>query len=127
MGLGALGIFLPVLPTTPFLLLAAYCYGRGSKRFHEWLVQRSWIGGYIRNYQSGHGVPLKQKVMAIALLWLTIGATIGFAGLAWWLIAVLLVVAIGVTIHLIRMKTWQPEPSEEADHIQFVEPIEERL
>lgn len=109
LALGALGILLPVLPTTPFLLLAAYCYGRGSKRFHQWLVHRSWIGGYIRNYQSGRGVPLKQKVWAIGLLWLTILASIIFAHLAWWVSVLLIIVAIGVTIHLVRMKTWRPE------------------
>jgi len=50
LGLGILGIFFPVLPTTPFLLLAAFCYGRGSTRFYHWLVDRSWVGGYIRDY-----------------------------------------------------------------------------
>jgi uncharacterized membrane protein YbaN (DUF454 family) len=107
-GLGVLGIFLPVLPTTPFLLLAAYCYGRGSERFYHWLVYRSWVGSYVRNYQSGHGIPLKQKVLTIALLWLTIGCTIGLVALAWWLKVALLIVAIGVTIHLARMKTLHP-------------------
>ena len=114
-GLGALGVLLPVLPTTPFLLLAAYCYGRGSERFHHWLVHRSWLGSYIRNFQSGRGVPLKQKVLAIALLWLTIGATIGFTVLAWWVKAALVLVAAGVTVHLVRMKTWRPESSMQAD------------
>jgi uncharacterized protein len=117
-GLGALGVLLPVLPTTPFLLLAAYCYGRGSERFHHWLVHRSWLGSYIRNFQSGRGVPLKQKVFAIALLWLTIGATIGFAGLAWWVIVALILVAVGVTIHLVRMKTFRPEYTLQDDKLK---------
>ena len=107
--LGALGVFLPVLPTTPFLLLAAYCYGRGSTKFHQWLVYRSSIGSYIRNYQSGRGVPLRQKVWAIVLLWVTILASIIFTHLAWWVVVVLIIVAFGVTVHLIRMKTWRPE------------------
>ena len=76
-GLGLLGVFLPILPTTPFLLLAAFCYGRGSKRFYHWLVHQSWAGNYIQNYLSGNGIPAKQKAFTIALLWLTIGATIG--------------------------------------------------
>jgi uncharacterized membrane protein YbaN (DUF454 family) len=124
-GLGVLGIFLPVLPTTPFLLLAAFCYGRGSKRFYHWLVYRSWVGGYILNYQSGHGIPLKQKALTITLLWLTIGSTIGFVALTWWLKVAMAIVAIGVTIHLVRMKTWQPASSIPVTGTQFVEPLEE--
>jgi hypothetical protein len=126
-GLGVLGIFLPVLPTTPFLLLAAFCYGRGSKRFYHWLVYRSRVGSYIRNYQSGRGIPLKQKMLTIALLWLTIGSTIGLVALAWWLKVGMVIVAIGVTIHLVRMKTWSSASSMQSDKMQFVEPMEEVL
>jgi uncharacterized membrane protein YbaN (DUF454 family) len=126
-GLGVLGVFLPVLPTTPFLLLAAFCYGRGSKRFYHWLVYRSWVGSYIRNYQYGHGIPLKQKVFTIILLWLTIVSTNGFVVLAWWLKGTMIVVAIGVTIHLVRMKTWHPGSSTQADKMEFIEPVEEAL
>jgi uncharacterized membrane protein YbaN (DUF454 family) len=124
-GLGMLCVFLPVLPTTPFLLLAAFCYGRGSKRFYHWSVYRSWIGSYIRNYQSGLGIPLKQKALTILLLWMTIGSTIGFVVLGWWLKAAMVIMAIGVTIHLVRMKTWRSASSMQADKIQYVEPMEE--
>jgi uncharacterized membrane protein YbaN (DUF454 family) len=124
LGLGLLGVFLPILPTTPFLLLAAFCYGRGSKRFYRWLVYQSWVGSYIQNYQSGRGIPLKQKVWTIALLWLTIGSTIGLATLVWWLKILLVVVAIGVTIHLARTKTWKPE-SIQAEKKPLMEPIED--
>ena len=126
-GLGVVGVFLPVLPTTPFLLLAAFCYGRGSRRFYHWLVYRSWVGSYIRNYQSGHGIPLKQKALTIILLWLTIGSTIGLVALVWWLKAVMFVVAISVTIHLVRMKTWRPASYLQAEKMQFIEPMEEAL
>jgi uncharacterized membrane protein YbaN (DUF454 family) len=126
-GLGALGVFLPVLPTTPFLLLAAYCYGRGSKRFYHWLVNRSRLGSYIRNYQSGRGIPAKQKLLTIAFLWLTIGTTIALVVLAWWLKVTLVVMATGVTIHLFRMKTWHPASSMQADKAQFIKPMEEVL
>jgi uncharacterized membrane protein YbaN (DUF454 family) len=104
-GLGVLGVFLPVLPTTPFLLLAAFCFGRGSKRFHHWLVYRSWIGSYIRNYQSGQGIPFLQKLSTLGFLWLTIGSTIGFTELVWWIKTALVLMAVGVSIHLGRMKT----------------------
>ncbi len=105
-GLALLGVFLPILPTTPFLLLAAVFYGRGSPRFYDWLVNRSFLGDYIRNYRDGLGIPLRQKILTIALLWLTIGISLWFAN-AWWLRLLLLVIASGVTFHLVKIKTRQ--------------------
>jgi uncharacterized membrane protein YbaN (DUF454 family) len=106
--LGVLGIFLPVLPTTPFLLLTAFCYGRGSKRFYDWLLDRSWFGSYIKKYQSGQGISPKLKALTIILLWLTMGSSVALMGLAWWLDMLLAFVAISVTIHLLSMKSLPP-------------------
>ena len=121
LGLGVLGLFLPVLPTTPFLLLAAFSYGRGSERFYNWLLNRSWAGNYIRSYREGRGIPRKQKLLTIALLWVTIGITIGFAVTTWWLKIILAGVCIGVTAHLVRIKTWQPEVPAEANQVQYTD------
>jgi len=66
--LGILGIFVPVLPTTPFLLLAAACYARSSQRFYDWLLNNKYFGNYIRNYRERKAIPLKGKVLALALL-----------------------------------------------------------
>ena len=107
--LGVLGMFLPVLPTTPFLLLAAICYARSSKRFYNWLMTNRWCGAYIRNYREGRGIPLKQKVLTILLLWLTIGYAAWFVISLWWVKLILLGIAVGVTIHLVRIKTFKPE------------------
>lgn len=107
--LGVLGMFLPVLPTTPFLLLAAICYARSSKRFYSWLMTNRWCGEYIRNYREGRGIPLKQKVLTILLLWLTIGYAAWFVISLWWVKLILLGIAVGVTIHLVRIKTFKPE------------------
>ncbi len=109
LALGVLGIFLPLLPTTPFLLLAAACYARSSKRFYHWLMNTPWCGEYIHNYRQGRGIPLKQKVLTILLLWLTIGYTVTYAIPPWWAKLLLLGVAGGVTIHLIRTRTFNPE------------------
>ena len=104
-GLGIIGIFLPVLPTTPFLLLAALCYSRGSSVLHQKLIQNPILGDYIRNYQEGNGIPLAQKIISISFLWLTIGGSILFVKPSLWLTLLLLAVASGVTIHLLRVKT----------------------
>ncbi len=69
MALGVLGIFLPGLPTTPFLLLAAACFVRSSERFYLWLVQHPHLGPWIRDYLDGSGIPRKAKVYTLIVLW----------------------------------------------------------
>jgi uncharacterized membrane protein YbaN (DUF454 family) len=104
LALGAIGIFLPILPTTPFLLLSAACYMRSSERMHKWLLNNRWFGNYIRNYQEGKGIPMKTKILAMAVLW---GAIIfsAFIVLDEVLIAqiALLAIALGVSVHLVRL------------------------
>lgn len=107
--LGILGMFLPVLPATPFLLLAAICYARSSERLYRRLMANRWCGKYIRNYRDGKGIPLKHKVLTLLLLWLTIGYAAWFVVTLWWAKIILFGIAIGVTIHLMRIKTFKPE------------------
>jgi uncharacterized membrane protein YbaN (DUF454 family) len=108
--LGVMGMFLPILPTTPFLLLAAVCYARSSRRFYDLLLTNRWCGDYIRNYREGRGIPRQQKILTIALLWLTISASALFAVSLWWVRLLLFGIATGVTIHLLRIKTFTPAP-----------------
>jgi uncharacterized protein len=98
--LGAVGIFLPILPTTPFLLLSAACYLRSSNRMHKWLLNNRWFGDYIRNYQEGRGIPFKTKIITLVFLWTTIIYS-AFIALDEILIAqiALLLIAFGVSIH----------------------------
>ncbi len=107
--LGIIGMFLPLLPTTPFLLLAAVCYARSSPRFYDWLMNNRWCGAYIRNYREGRGTTLKHKVLTIVLLWLTIGYTACFVVLQWWVRLILFGIAVGVTVHVVRLRTFKPE------------------
>jgi uncharacterized membrane protein YbaN (DUF454 family) len=70
--LGAIGIVLPILPTTPFLLAAAACYYKSSEKMHRWLLNNKWFGEYIRNYTEGKGLTRKTKITALTVLWITI-------------------------------------------------------
>ncbi len=67
--LAILGLFLPLLPTTPFLLLASACFARGSDRLHGWLVNHRVFGVYLRNFEAGNGIPLRAKIVASVMMW----------------------------------------------------------
>jgi uncharacterized membrane protein YbaN (DUF454 family) len=104
-GLAILGIFLPLLPTTPFLLLAAACYIRSSERFYNRLINNKWLGNYIKSYLEGKGVSLKVKVLSISLLWITVGYSVVFVVNIFPIRVILILIAIGVTIHLLFIRT----------------------
>ena len=104
-GLGVLGIFLPLLPTTPFLLLAAACYVRSSKRFYNWLLNNKWFGNYIKNYQEKKGVPLKVKLSSLSLLWITILFSAVFVVDIFFVRIILILIATCVTIHILYIRT----------------------
>lgn len=103
--LGVLGIFIPLLPTTPFLLLAASCFIRSSARLHTWLLSNRWFGEYIKNYYEHRGIPRKTKIFAITILWLSIGSSILFFVSHTIIRILLLMIAVGVTIHLLHLTT----------------------
>jgi uncharacterized membrane protein YbaN (DUF454 family) len=105
-GIGIIGIFIPILPSTPFLLLAAACYARSSTRFYDWLINNKLIGAIIKNYREGRGIPLKIKVFTIFLLWITILFSVFFILLISWIKIILIIIAIGVTIHILTIKTY---------------------
>jgi uncharacterized membrane protein YbaN (DUF454 family) len=110
-GVGIVGIFVPILPTTPFLLLAAACYMRSSERFYRWLINNRVFGAYVRNYIEGRGMPIRIKLATILLLWLAIGLSITFAVQSLVIRIILVSVAVGVTVHiaLIRRRVEAPE------------------
>jgi uncharacterized membrane protein YbaN (DUF454 family) len=104
-----IGIFFPILPTTPFLLLAAFLFARSSDRALHWLENNRMFGRYIRNYRAGRGMRLRDKILTLTLLWATIGITVVYAIENLWVQLLLLGIAIGVTTHLVRINTYQPE------------------
>ena len=104
-GIGVIGIIVPVLPTTPFLLLAAICYMRGSQRLYNALLCNRFIGSYVRNYLEGRGMSLKMKIWSLSLLWVAIVCTAALATDSLLIRIILTVVLIGVTIHILTVKT----------------------
>lgn len=102
--LGVAGIFLPLLPTTPFLLLAAACFMRSSPRFHAWLVYHPTLGPWIGDHLNGKGIPLKGKLYTLALMWASIGLScylLPHAAARLFLLASALL----VSIYILRLKT----------------------
>jgi uncharacterized membrane protein YbaN (DUF454 family) len=106
--IGAIGIVLPILPTTPLLLLALGCYCRSSERMTKWVLTNKYFGDYIRRYREGKGIPIKTKIFALAILWITISYSAFFIVNRWWIIQLILfVIAIAVSVHLIRLPTYR--------------------
>lgn len=112
LGLGAIGVVVPLLPTTPFLLLAAACYLRSSEKLYLWLINNRYLGRYIRDYREGKGVPKRIKVVGISLLLLTIGCSAIWATDDLLVRILLAVIAVGVTWHLLSLKTSDTFPRE---------------
>ena len=107
LGFGVIGIFLPLVPTTPLLLLSAACYYKGSKRMHHWMLTNKWFGPYLKNYQDGRGISIRTKLLTIVLLWITLSYTslivINYLPIQ----VILFVIAITVTFHILTRPTFK--------------------
>ena len=91
--LGTLGVFLPLLPTKPFIQLAAWCFARSSPRFHQWLLYRSWFGGYLRHWQQYRAMQPGAKPRAVMMILLTFDISLWLVNLTWVRILLLIVLA----------------------------------
>ncbi|CNI24414.1 MULTISPECIES: DUF454 family protein [Yersinia] len=100
--LATLGVVLPLLPTTPFLLLAAWCFARSSPRFHHWLLYRSWFGSYIRTWQQHKALPPGVKWKAIMVTLLTFAISLWLVKI-WWVRVILLVILTLLLTFMLRM------------------------
>ena len=104
-GIGVLGVFLPLLPHTIFFLLAAACYARGSERAHTWLMTNRLFGRYLRNYSERRGATLGTKIVTIAMLWAGLALSAYLVTPPLWVYAILAVIGAGVTAYLVRLRT----------------------
>ena len=105
LGLGVLGAFIPVLPTTPFLLLAAALFLRGNRELYDWLMNHPNLGTYIANFTQHKSIPLRVKIVSVTTLWLTLLYCAIFVAEHWMLRFMFIIIAVGVTIHILSYKT----------------------
>lgn len=107
--LGFLGVFLPILPTTPFLLLAMFLFARSSLKWKAWLLRNKLLGPYVSGYADNQGLPMRLKWITIGVLWGTMLLSIFLVVDILWVRWLLLGIAVGVTIHILLMKTRRDE------------------
>ena len=103
--IGAIGIFLPLLPTTPFLLLSAACFVKSSDRMYNWLLNHKIFGVYISDYLKYKAITLKTKIIALTLIWLSMGYSILFVVSISWVRIILLSIATIVSLYILSIKT----------------------
>lgn len=103
--LGLLGIALPLLPTTPFLLLSATCYFHGSDKLYRWLMTHPTLGLYIHSFREEKAIPLRVKVVSVSMVWVTLLYCIFFVVSYLWLKLLLLFLAIAISWHILSYAT----------------------
>ena len=103
--IGIIGIFLPLLPTTIFLILASACFVKSSPKANEWLKNNKFLGPYLKNYQNKTGLTIKSKIFSIIFLWLSIGISAFYLTNEFYIRMLLLAIGAGVSIHIIYIKT----------------------
>ena len=114
---GIIGIFLPLLPTTPLVLLAAWCFSRSSERFHSWLLNHKFFGPIVSDWQSSDGIPKRSRNRAIVFMWAGMLISILMVSRFW---ATIGLIAIGtcVSVYLLRMplRTEKTDTDKEKPH-----------
>jgi len=105
---GIIGIFLPLVPTVPFLLLAAVCFSRSSEKFHGWLVDHKHLGPPLRDFLTGGGIHLRAKILAIGMVWISVSASIFLLIGILWVKVLLIAMAMGITLYLLSLPTASP-------------------
>ena len=105
LSLGILGIFLPVLPTTPFLLLASVLFLKSSRSLYDWLMNHPKLGPYISNFLVHKAIPLRVKIVSVTMVWLTLLYCAIVVAEHWAFRALFIVIAAAVSVHILSYKT----------------------
>ena len=105
--LGTLGIFLPLLPTTPFYLLTAWLYMQSSEKLYSKVMDNNYFGTIVRNFQENKSISLITKIITVSMLWCSILVSAFWVVSVWWVRLLLFVVAIGVSIHVLSYRTYR--------------------
>ena len=105
LALGVIGIFLPLLPTTPFLLLSAALYFRSSEKLYQWLIRQKYLGTYIRNFREHRAIPLRAKIISISMIWITLTYCTITVSDSIWIKFLFITLAISITWHILSYKT----------------------
>jgi uncharacterized membrane protein YbaN (DUF454 family) len=105
LGLGLVGIFLPVLPTTPFLLLSAALFLRSNKSLYDWLLNHPRLGPYVSNFMIHKSIPLRVKIISVSMVWITLLYCAVFVAEFWLLRLLFILLAAAITIHILSYKT----------------------
>lgn len=114
-GVGLVGIVVPLLPTTGFLLIGAACFLRSSPRLYSWITSNRVMGPMILSYSRFRAISARSRVVSLVLLWIAIVSSSYFSVDSWWVRLLLLGIAVGVTIHLVTLKTLSPEMRREIE------------
>ena len=124
--LGVVGVFIPVLPTTPFLLLASFCYLRSSERMYDWLINHKIFGAYIYSYLTYKAIPKKTKVGALIFLWSSLSISILLVP-SLHIRIFLVAVGLGVSVHLMILKTLSHEEMKVLNDLYCNKPKEQTI
>ena len=103
--LGVIGIIIPLLPTTPLLLLGAACYVKSSEKLYQYLIKNQWLGEYIKDFRERNGISRKNKILSLSMMWLSIGGTIIFMNINFLLGSILVIIAVTVSAYILSFDT----------------------
>ena len=118
--IGAIGVAIPVLPTTPFLLLAAACYLRGSDRLHHWMLNNRVFGEFLKNYREGKGITFRNKLLTTALIWVTISFSALVIIKRPIIKGILFLIAIAVSAHIFLLPTYEKNGARQSTELTFI-------
>lgn len=101
--LGVAGMFIPLVPTTPFLLAACWLFMRSVPRYRQWILDNRYMGAYVRGYFNGEGFTTAQKVRILSMLWIVLTSSMIFATSLWLVRSVLILIGVGVSVHILTL------------------------